>query len=85
LTEAGSSSLGVLFCRAHGAPAARGAAKEWNRNADDQPADPQARGVKPGAKGAALQNCPQKRAVCPRLHHNPKKPNSALRKVAKYA
>jgi small subunit ribosomal protein S12 len=32
----------------------------------------------------ALQNCPQKRGVCTRVYTStPKKPNSALRKVAK--
>ncbi len=32
----------------------------------------------------ALQNCPQKRGVCTRLYTTkPKKPNSALRKVAR--
>ena len=32
----------------------------------------------------ALENCPQRRGVCTRVYTNtPKKPNSALRKVAK--
>ena len=32
----------------------------------------------------ALRNCPQKRGVCVRVYtHTPKKPNSALRKVAR--
>ena len=32
----------------------------------------------------ALQSCPQKRGVCTRVYtHTPKKPNSALRKVAR--
>jgi small subunit ribosomal protein S12 len=32
----------------------------------------------------ALKNCPQKRGVCVRVYtHTPKKPNSALRKVAR--
>ena len=32
----------------------------------------------------ALQNCPQRRGVCTRVYTNtPKKPNSALRKVAR--
>ncbi len=32
----------------------------------------------------ALQSCPQKRGVCVRVYtHTPKKPNSALRKVAR--
>ena len=32
----------------------------------------------------ALQNCPQRRGVCTRVYTTtPKKPNSALRKVAK--
>ena len=43
------------------------------------------RGAKPKRnKVPALQNCPQKRAVCTRVYTTtPKKPNSALRKVAK--
>ena len=36
------------------------------------------------SKGPALQSCPQKRGVCTRVYTTtPKKPNSALRKVAK--
>ncbi len=35
-------------------------------------------------KVPALQECPQKRGVCPRVYTTtPKKPNSALRKVAR--
>ena len=35
-------------------------------------------------KTPALQGCPQKRGVCVRVYtHTPKKPNSALRKVAR--
>lgn len=35
-------------------------------------------------KSPALENCPQKRGVCTRVYTTtPKKPNSALRKVAK--
>src|SRR5512142_1686206 len=43
------------------------------------------RGAKPKRnKVPALQQCPQKRAVCTRVYTTtPKKPNSALRKVAK--
>ena len=43
------------------------------------------RGVKAKRnKVPALQQCPQKRAVCTRVYTTtPKKPNSALRKVAK--
>ena len=43
------------------------------------------RGEKPKRnKVPALQGCPQKRAVCTRVYTDtPKKPNSALRKVAK--
>ena len=43
------------------------------------------RGFKPKRnKVPALQNCPQKRAVCTRVYTTtPKKPNSALRKVAR--
>ena len=37
-----------------------------------------------GKKRAALQECPQRRGVCVRVYTTtPKKPNSALRKVAK--
>ena len=44
------------------------------RNGNDQPA-----GAQP-----ALANCPQRRGVCTRVYTTtPKKPNSALRKVAK--
>ena len=36
------------------------------------------------SKSPALQDCPQRRGVCPRVYTTtPKKPNSALRKVAK--
>lgn len=36
------------------------------------------------SKSRALESCPQKRAVCTRVYTTtPKKPNSALRKVAK--
>ena len=43
------------------------------------------RGTKPKRnKVPALQECPQKRAVCTRVYTTtPKKPNSALRKVAR--
>jgi len=43
------------------------------------------RGEKPNRnKVPALTNCPQKRGVCTRVYTTtPKKPNSALRKVAK--
>jgi len=43
------------------------------------------RGAKPKRnKVPALQQCPQKRAVCTRVYTTtPKKPNSALRKVAR--
>jgi len=34
-------------------------------------------------KTAALKGAPQRRESHPRLHHHPKKPNSALRKVAR--
>jgi small subunit ribosomal protein S12 len=40
--------------------------------------------VKWKSKSPALQGCPQKRGVCVRVYTTtPKKPNSALRKVAK--
>lgn len=40
--------------------------------------------VKAKSKAPALQNCPQKRGVCTRVYTTtPKKPNSALRKVAR--
>ncbi|ECR9522520.1 30S ribosomal protein S12 [Campylobacter coli] len=36
------------------------------------------------SKSSALKNCPQRRGVCTRVYTTtPKKPNSALRKVAK--
>ncbi len=36
------------------------------------------------SKSPALQNCPQRRGVCTRVYtQTPKKPNSALRKVAR--
>ena len=36
------------------------------------------------SKSPAMQNCPQRRGVCKRVYTTtPKKPNSALRKVAK--
>ncbi len=42
------------------------------------------RKVKEKSKSPALQNCPQRRGVCVRVYTTtPKKPNSALRKVAK--
>jgi small subunit ribosomal protein S12 len=38
----------------------------------------------PKSKSPALQDCPQRRGVCTRVYTTtPKKPNSALRKVAK--
>ena len=40
--------------------------------------------ARPGSKRPALENCPQRRGVCTRVYTTtPKKPNSALRKVAK--
>jgi len=40
--------------------------------------------IKKKTKSRALQNCPQKRGVCTRVMTvTPKKPNSALRKVAR--
>ncbi len=40
--------------------------------------------VKKKTKSRALKNCPQKRGVCTRVYTTtPKKPNSALRKVAR--
>ena len=42
------------------------------------------RRVKVKTKSPALQGCPQKRGVCVRVYtQTPKKPNSALRKVAR--
>ena len=54
-------------------------------DADHQPVDPQAAyGLTARNKVPALQACPQKRGVCTRVYTTtPKKPNSALRKVAK--
>ncbi|TVR76744.1 MAG: 30S ribosomal protein S12 [Chitinophagaceae bacterium] len=40
--------------------------------------------IKAASKSRALDSCPQKRGVCTRVYTTtPKKPNSALRKVAK--
>lgn len=40
--------------------------------------------IKAPSKSKALDNCPQRRGVCTRVYTTtPKKPNSALRKVAK--
>jgi small subunit ribosomal protein S12 len=40
--------------------------------------------IKTASKSRALDSCPQKRGVCTRVYTTtPKKPNSALRKVAK--
>ena len=40
--------------------------------------------IKVKTKSPALQGCPQKRGVCVRVYtQTPKKPNSALRKVAR--
>ena len=40
--------------------------------------------VRAKSKSPALENCPQRRGVCTRVYTTtPKKPNSALRKVAK--
>jgi len=40
--------------------------------------------IKSRTKSPALQSCPQKRGVCTRVYTTtPKKPNSALRKVAR--
>nr|YP_009424104.1 ribosomal protein S12 [Schizaea pectinata]YP_009424144.1 ribosomal protein S12 [Schizaea pectinata]APT66048.1 ribosomal protein S12 [Schizaea pectinata]APT66049.1 ribosomal protein S12 [Schizaea pectinata] len=40
--------------------------------------------IKDGAKSPALRGCPQRRGVCTRVYTTtPKKPNSALRKVAR--
>ena len=40
--------------------------------------------MKKKSKSPALQNCPQRRGVCVRVYTTtPKKPNSALRKVAR--
>ena len=55
-------------------------------HADDQPADPQGPREAASIKGKspALKECPQKRGVCTRVYTTtPKKPNSALRKVAR--
>lgn len=42
------------------------------------------RSIKAASKSKALDSCPQKRGVCTRVYTTtPKKPNSALRKVAK--
>lgn len=42
------------------------------------------KGIKRKTSSPALENCPQKRGVCVRVYTTtPKKPNSALRKVAR--
>ena len=55
------------------------------KDADDQSADPPAAApAEARNKVPALQQSPQKRGVCTRVYTTtPKKPNSALRKVAK--
>ena len=60
-------------------------ARRRAQDADDQPADPQAAdGPKEPEQGSRAAACPQKRGVCTRVYTTtPKKPNSALRKVAK--
>ena len=62
-----------------------GTAQLRKTNADDQSVDPQApRREAQAQQGAGPAECPQKRAVCTRVYTTtPKKPNSALRKVAK--
>jgi ribosomal protein S12 len=54
-------------------------------NADDQPAGPQGRQtITKKSKSPAMRGNPQKRGVCTRVYTTtPKKPNSALRKVAR--
>ncbi len=69
-----------------GAPEGRGASIETrNVNADDSTADPEAREANVRkSKSQHLESCPQKRGVCTRVYTTtPKKPNSAMRKVAK--
>nr|QTW91030.1 ribosomal protein S12 [Oryza rufipogon]QTW91157.1 ribosomal protein S12 [Oryza rufipogon] len=39
--------------------------------------------IRNARKSAALKGCPQRRGTCARVYINPKKPNSALRKVAR--
>ena len=40
--------------------------------------------VQPKSKAPALQSCPQRKGVCTRVYtQTPKKPNSALRKIAR--
>ena len=56
-----------------------GRADANDRSIDQKPRKPAARDKVP-----ALQECPQKRGVCTRVYTTtPKKPNSALRKVAR--
>ena len=57
-----------------------------SRNANDPAADPQAPAAPSTARSKSqhLEGCPQKRGVCTRVYTTtPKKPNSAMRKVAK--
>ena len=58
---------------------------EQTRHADHQSARPQAAQAEPARnKVPALEACPQRRGVCTRVYTTtPKKPNSALRKVAR--
>ena len=56
------------------------------RHADDQPTDPQPRGIRKwrATRCRRCRHSPQKRGVCTRVYTTtPKKPNSALRKVAR--
>ena len=61
------------------------ASTQASLDADNQPTHPQAARDKPKRnKVPALKGCPQRRGVCTRVYTTtPKKPNSALRKVAK--
>ena len=87
--------VGFRACHAHGCASSkrrlskplvlRCAAKEWRRVPTFNQLVAQGR-KRPRYKTAspALQGCPQKRGVCTRVYtQTPKKPNSALRKVAR--
>ena len=56
-----------------------------SNHADDQPADPQGpQAAQEALESPVLESCPQKRGVCLQVKtQTPKKPNSALRKIAR--
>src|ERR1035437_8031200 len=84
-TASAATSRQELSCAQPARNAAWCAAKEWQRVPTFNQLVAQGR-KRPRYKTAspALQGCPQKRGVCTRVYtQTPKKPNSALRKVAR--